>query len=56
MLCCHSMVLTRGEGSKSFAAGMLLAARREMIRRLRRAVIARQQVQAFKPVLDSATT
>ena len=50
--------LTRGEGSCRLAAAMSKRQpTEEMIRWLARcAVIARQQVQAFKPVLNSLTT
>lgn len=44
----------RGTGSiEAIAGGMFSGKSEELVRRLRRAVIARQKVQVFKPVTDS---
>ena len=47
---CTNPAPTRPAGSKSSSAACTAARREELIRRLRRAQIARQQVEIFKPV------
>jgi len=42
----------RGGWIEIIAGGMFSGKSEELIRRLRRAVIARQRVQAFKPIID----
>ena len=50
----HPERRARGNGSiEAIAGGMFSGKSEELVRRLRRAVIARQKVQVFKPLTDS---
>ena len=49
---CAPMDLHRGGWIEIIAGGMFSGKSEELIRRLRRAVIARQRVQVFKPLID----
>jgi thymidine kinase len=45
----------RGGWIEIIAGGMFSGKSEELIRRLRRSVIARQRVQVFKPLMDDAS-